>query len=119
MGNTFKNMALIAGAVILFFFALFVVNQTAQVVELSSRLNPGFGTAVLWFLLLLYSALILAAVLFFLRLPRPLKPPKLDIEPQISRYLEELRKRLAANPRLKDHDLADREKIEKAGGKVK
>jgi hypothetical protein len=63
---------------------------------------------------LLYTALIIAAVLFFLRLPRPLKPPKRDIEPQMSRYLEELRKRLAANPRLKDHDLSDREGIEKA-----
>jgi hypothetical protein len=114
MGNTIKTVALIVGAMILFFFALFVVNQTAQIVELSSRLSPGFGTAVLWFLLLLYSALIVAAALFFLRLPRPLKPPERDIEPQISQYLETLRKRLAANPRLKDHDLSDRAGIEKA-----
>jgi len=114
MGATMRTIALVVGAMILFFFALFVVNQTAQVVELSSRLSPGFGTAVLWFLLLLYSALIIAAALFFLRLPQPLKPPKLDIEPQISRYLEQLRKRLAAIPRLKGHDLTNREGIEKA-----
>ena len=114
MGDTIKTIALIVGAVILFFFALFVINQTVQVVELSSRLSPGFGTAVLWFLLLLYSALLIAAALFFLHLPRPLKPPKLDVEPQISQYLEKLRKRLSANPRLKDYDLSDRERIEKA-----
>ncbi len=114
MGDTLKTLALAAGAMVLFFFALFVVNQTAQIVELASRLSPGFGTAVLWFLLALYSGSIIAAALFFLRLPRPLRPPKSDIEPQISRYLEALRKRLAANPRLKDHDLAGREGIEKA-----
>jgi hypothetical protein len=114
MGRTMKTIALAAGAAILFFFALFVVNQTAQVVELSSRLSPAFGNAVLWFLLALYSASIIAAALFFLRLPRPLRPPELDIEPQISQYLEALRKRLSANPRLKGCDLSSREKIEKA-----
>lgn len=109
-----KTIVFVVSAVILFFFALFVVNQTAQVVELASRLNPGFGTAVLWFLLGLYAALIIAAALFFLRLPRPLKPPEIESEPRFSQYLEELRKRLAATPRLKGHDLTGREGIEKA-----
>ena len=41
MGHTIKTITFVVSAVILFFFALFVVNQTAQVVELSSRLSPG------------------------------------------------------------------------------
>lgn len=114
MGNTIKTITFVVSAVILFFFALFVVNQTAQVVELASRLSPGFGTAVLWFLLGLYAALIIAAALFFLRLPRPLKPPEIESEPRFSQYLEELRKRLTTTPRLRGHDLSGREGIEKA-----
>ena len=114
MYNTVKNVALVASGVILFFFVLFVVNQTAQLVALADRVSPAFGTAVLWFLLGLYAALILSTAVFFLRLPKPLVPPSTEAEPEFSRYLDALRKRLAANPRLKGYDLADRAGIENA-----
>ena len=114
MYDTLRNVALAASAVILFFFVLFVVNQTAQVVGLADRVSPAFGTAVLWFLLGLYAALILAASVFFLRLPKPLAPPETEMEPEFSRYLDALRTRLAANPRLKGFDLSDRAGIESA-----
>ncbi|MGE5799964.1 MAG: hypothetical protein ACM337_06520 [Syntrophaceae bacterium] len=64
MYRTIKNVALAASTVILFFFVLFVVNQTAQVVGLADRVSPAFGTAVLWFLLGRYNAL--AAHLFII-----------------------------------------------------
>jgi hypothetical protein len=114
MYNTIKNAALVVSGVILFFFVLFVVNQTAQLVALADRVSPAFGTAVLWFLLGLYAALILSAAAFFLRLPKPLVPPETEAEPEFSRYLDALRKRLAANPRLKGYDLSDRAGIENA-----
>jgi hypothetical protein len=114
MYNTIKNAALVVSGVILFFFVLFVVNQTAQLVALADRVSPAFGTAVLWFLLGLYAALILSAAAFFLRLPKPLVPPATEAEPEFSRYLDALRKRLAANPRLKGYDLSDRAGIENA-----
>jgi uncharacterized membrane protein YcjF (UPF0283 family) len=114
MMRTIKNVALAASAVILFFFVLFVVNQTAQVVGLADRVSPAFGTAVLWSLLGIYAALVIAAAAFFLGLPKPLVPPEDEIEPGFSRFLESLRKRLAANPRLKGYDLSSRERIEKA-----
>ncbi len=114
MYDTLRNVALAASAVILFFFVLFVVNQTAQVVGLADRVSPAFGTAVLWFLVGLYAALILAASVFFLRLPKPLAPPETEMEPEFSRYLDALRTRLAANPRLKGFDLSDRAGIESA-----
>jgi hypothetical protein len=101
-------------AVILFFFVIFVVNQTAQLVSLADRVSPAFGTAVLWLLLGLYAALILATAAFLLRLPKALVPPATEVEPEFSRYLDALRKRLAANPRLKGHDLSDRAGIENA-----
>jgi hypothetical protein len=114
MARTIKNVALVASAVILFFFVLFVINQTAQVVGLADRVSPAFGTAVLWFLLGIYAVLVVAAFVFFLRLPKPLVPPESEMEPGFSRYLEALRKRLAANPRLKGYELTDRAGIEKA-----
>ncbi len=114
MYRTIKNVALFVGALILFFFVLFVINQTALVVELASRLNPALGTIVLWFLIGLYAAFVIAAVVFYIRLPKPLKPLESETEPQFSMYLEALRRRLAANPRLKGYDLSSRTGIEKA-----
>ena len=114
MYNTVRNVALAVSGVILLFFVLFVVNQTAQAVALADRVSPAFGTAVLWFLVGLYAAVVLAAAVFFLRLPKSLVPPATETEPEFSRYLEALRKRLAANPRLRGHDLSDRAGIEKA-----
>ena len=114
MYNTVRNVALAVSGVILLFFVLFVVNQTAQAVALADRVSPAFGTAVLWFLVGLYAAVVLAAAVFFLRLPKPLAPPATETEPEFSRHLEALRKRLAANPRLRGHDLSDRAGIEKA-----
>jgi hypothetical protein len=77
-------------------------------VELASRLSPAAGTIVLWFLLGLYAAFIIATVLFFLRLPKPLELPESETEPKFSLYLEALRKRLAVNPRFKGYDLSGR-----------
>lgn len=114
MYRTIKNAALVASALVLFFFVLFVINQTAQAVELASHLSPAAGTIVLWLLLVLYAAFVIAAVVFFLRLPKPLAPPESETEPKFSRYLEALRSRLAENPRLQGHDLSGRAGIEKA-----
>ena len=114
MYQTIKNVALGAGVLLLFFFVLFVINQTALAVELASRLSPALGTIVLWFLTGLYAVFIIATVVFSVRLPRPLKPLESETEPQFSLYLEALRKRLASNPRLKGYDLSGRAGIEKA-----
>jgi hypothetical protein len=121
MYKTIKNVALIAGVLILFFLVLFVINQTVQVVELASRLSPVFGTIILWLLIGLYAAFVIVTTLFYLRLPKPLKPPESEMEPQFSLYLKALRERLVSNPLLKGYDLSCRAGIEKAlenlGGK--
>ncbi len=114
MYRSIKSAALGASGLILFFFILFVVNQTAQVVELASRLSPAAGTIILWLLLGLYAAAAVSAAVFFLRLPRPLAQPESETEPEFSRYLDALRSRLAVNPRLGGRDLAGRAGVEKA-----
>ena len=114
MYKTIKNVALTAGVLILFFFVLFVINQTAQVVELASRLSPVLGTIILWLLICLYALSVIATMVFYLRLPKPLKPLESETEPRFSMYLESLRERLVANPHIKEYDLSGRAGIEKA-----
>jgi hypothetical protein len=114
MYRTIKNVALAASAFILFFFVLFVINQTVQVVELASHLSPIMGTIVLWLLLGLYASFVIMTVVFFLKLPKPLEPSESEAEPKFSLYIEALRNRLAGNPRLKGYKLSGRAGIEEA-----
>ncbi len=95
-------------------FTVFVVNQTVQVVELAERLDPRFGLAVLWVLLVTYAVLLLTPIYLWLRLPPALAPAKSAEGPEFEQHLEALRKRLARNPRLGEAPLETREDVEGA-----
>lgn len=114
MKETFRRIALLVSAFVLFFFVLFVINQTAQVVDLASRVSPLAGTLVLWLLIGLYAAAIVTTAVMFLRLPKPLVPPESEAAPEFPAYLKALRERLSANPLLKGGDLSGREQVEQA-----
>ncbi len=121
MNNPFKKIALFASVLVLLFFIIFVINQTAQVVELADKVNPKFGGIVFRTLLIVYAVLILIPVVSFLRLPRSLMPPRSEDAPEFGAYLEALKERLASNPHLKDMDpfepATDREGIGNPGEK--
>jgi len=112
MYQTFRRITLLAGGFILFFFILFIINQTAQVVDLASRASPLAGTVVLWLLLGLYAAVIVTTAVMFLRLPRALIPPESEEAPSFPSYLKLLRERLSSNPHLAGVDLSSREQLE-------
>jgi hypothetical protein len=114
MNKTFRKIAFLASVFVLFFFVLFVVNQTAQVVDLASRADPLAGAVVFWFLIGLYAAVMVMTAVMFLRLPKPLIPPESEEAPEFPAYLETLRKRLSSNPLLEGRDLFGREQIEQA-----
>jgi hypothetical protein len=114
MNKTFRKIAFLASVFVLFFFVLFVVNQTAQVVDLASRADPLAGAVVFWFLIGLYAAVMVMTAVMFLRLPKPLIPPESEEAPEFPAYLETLRKRLSSNPLLEGRDLSGREQIEQA-----
>ena len=114
MDKTFKKIVFLASLLIILFFIVFVINQTAQVVQLAGNVSPGFGRLVFWALCFIYGILILVPVLLFLRLPGSLKPPRSDEAPGFNNHLNALRKRLASNPHLKGRDLSTREQIEKS-----
>ncbi|MHC5538941.1 DUF697 domain-containing protein [Singulisphaera rosea] len=116
MARTIRLIAVFASGTILLSFVVLVVNQTAQVVQLATTLHPLCGTVTLLTLLTAYSVLIGTPIVMILRLPSPLEPPLTDEGPEFDAHLGRLRKRLATNPHLKDHDLAGRMGVEAAIG---
>ena len=102
------------GLFVLLAFGIFVVNQTADVVRLASTISPELGTSVLVGLLVLYAGLLITPLVLYLRLPAPLVPPKTDQGAEFEAHLEALKRRLRANPQLRDHPLATRDDVEAA-----
>ncbi len=114
MNKTLKRIVLFVSFFVLLFFILFVINQTAQVVQLASRVNLSFGNFVFWALILVYATLLFIPVFLFLSLPRSLTPPKSEGAPEFSAYLAALKKRLASNSHLKGLELSSRQHLEEA-----
>ena len=76
MNRTLKTIVVFASVLIIFFFILFVINQTAQVVQLAEKVSPSFGNFVFWALLLVYAILLFIPVFLFLSLPKFSHPSK-------------------------------------------
>jgi hypothetical protein len=112
--TTLKKLVLFASILIILFFILFVINQTAQVVQLAEKVTPSLGSLVFWCLLIIYAVLILVPVFLFLSLPKSLTPPKSEDAPEFSAYLATLKKRLASNSHLKGLELSSRQHVEEA-----
>jgi len=116
MRTELRRIALYVSIVVCLLFVLFVVNQTAQVVELAHTVSPSFGQALLYGLLVVYALLLLVPAVIFARLPRALRPPSDELSPEFDAYLRKLAARLASNPHLVEHDVVpdDRQSIEAA-----
>lgn len=87
------------------FATIVIVNQTIQFVQFASTIHPTLGSIVLIVLLLVFGLLVLIPLISIIRLPRVLRPPKDDDGAKFEAYLVKLRKRLARNPHLVDHDI--------------
>jgi len=98
-----KRLTLVAAALLLVVAAVFVVNQTAQVVALASTVSPALGRAVLIALLCVYAGVVLVPVVLFFRLPRALARPADEQAPDFEVYLARLGARLARHPELAGH----------------
>ena len=114
MNKTYKKIALFTSIFVLLLFACFVINQTAQIVQLAEKVSPTFGAIAFWTLLAAYAILILIPVVVFFRLPRSLMPPRSEEAQDFNAHLETLRKRLISNPHLKVRDLSGRQQVEEA-----
>lgn len=100
MKAQFARLALFAGVFILLCSAVFVVNQTAQVVALANTASPALGQFVLIGLLIVYALVVLVPIVMFARLPQAIRTPADDQSPEFQTYLKRLGARLATNPHL-------------------
>lgn len=114
MSKSLRTAALLLSIFLVAAFAVFLVNQTVQVVGLADRVHPALGTGVLWGLLLLYAACVLVPVAMMLRLPKPLSPPASEASPEFAAHLRALGLRLQGNPLVRGRALSAREDIEAA-----
>lgn len=114
MRRTLLQVVTVAVALATVSFAVVVVNQSAQLVELAGRVHPWAGQAMFWGLLLFYAGCVLVPVALWLRLPRSLVPPAAEDEAGLERHLQALRRRLARNRRVSGMALSSREEIETA-----
>jgi hypothetical protein len=98
MKTTVKTLLLLGSGLVLLSFGVFVINQTAQVVELTKQVHPTLGSVTLYGLLITYTGLIGAPVVIVLRMPRALTPPASESGPEFEAHVAALGRRLESNP---------------------
>ena len=114
MTKSLKRLCIAVSIPVLTLFVLFVINQTIQVVDFTSRISPMLATMVLWGLIAIYAGVIIVPVAILLRLPRHLRPPRSEESEDFPAYLEALKRRLRCNPQLNGTALSERSDIEQA-----
>ncbi len=114
MNKTLKKIVLFTSSLILVLFILFVINQTAQVVQLADKVSPSFGNFVFWALILVYAIFLFIPMFLFLSLPKSFTPPKSEHAPEFNSHLAALKKRLASNSHLKGLEVSSRQHVEEA-----
>jgi Domain of unknown function (DUF697) len=114
MSSTLKNIVLILAAFVLLVFAVFLFNQTMQIVQSARTLNVMFGNAVLWALIFLYSILLLTPFVLWFRLPKRILPPAATEGNEYDAFVAQFKKRLSRNPRLRGLPLQEAADLESA-----
>src|SRR3954466_15569740 len=97
MNKTIRNLAVLGSSIVVLSFGVFVVNQTAQVVQLAATFHPGAGRIVLFALIGAHGVLVAVPVVMVVRLPKPLEPPTTRDGPEYIVHLDRLRGRLRVN----------------------
>lgn len=116
MGKAPALLIVLLGIFVLTCFSVFLIDVTAQAVQLASLLHPRAGSITLWSLLALYTFCGVVPVIMLLSMRKRLIPPHVAEGPEFDRFLKQLIKRLNANPHLKGQALTTRDDVEKAIG---
>jgi Domain of unknown function (DUF697) len=95
-----RRLVVVGGLLALVCSAIFVINQTAQVVSLANTVSPVLARVVLGVLLTTYALVTLGSVVLFIRLPKPMAPPANEQSSEYQAYLRRLGSRLANHPDL-------------------
>lgn len=116
MTSQFRFLLAAFAGFVLLTFALFVINQTSQVVMLAQAIDLTLGQVVLVGLIIIYAGLIAVPVVLFLSVPRALSPPQSEQSPEFAAYVQQLAARLTKNPYLAGETISatDRASITRA-----
>jgi len=100
-----KRLFLYVAIPLSIFITIVVINQTIQITNFASTINPTFGSTVLYSLLTLYGVLLLVPLIAIVRLPKVIPLTADENSPEFEAYMALLKKRLANNRHLKDSNL--------------
>ena len=101
MSTTIRRIALLVSAFILLVFALFLFNQTVQIIQSARAVNTTLGEGVKWALIFSYCLLIIVPVFLWFRLPKRMLPPAVANGHEYDRFMADFRGRLSKHPRLR------------------
>jgi hypothetical protein len=101
MSKIVKKIALLLAMFIVIVFAVFVFNQTVQIVQSARTVNAALGEGVMWALIFTYCFLLIVPVYLWFRLPKRMLPPAAAEGAEYDRFMADFRRRLARNPRLR------------------
>ena len=114
MRKTIIKYAVVAAVFFTVSFAIILVNQMAQLVELAARLHPAAGDFTFWLLVAFYAACVAVPIIMWLRLPRSMVLPATVEGPEFERHLRYFGARLHANLLLAGEPIDSRADIEAA-----
>jgi hypothetical protein len=114
MSTTLKKIVLILSAFLLVVFAVFLFNQTVQIVESARGVNATLGNAVMWALIFTYIVLLLTPFVLWFRLPKRILPPVETEGEAYDAFLTDFKRRLSRNPRLRGLVLESASELESA-----
>lgn len=114
MTATVRRIALLLALFVVVVFAVFLFNQTAQIVQSARVVNPTFGNGVMWGLIFTYSLLLITPFVLWFRVPKRVSPPAVAEGAEYDRFMADFRKRLSRNSRLRGMPLSTAEHIDAA-----
>lgn len=116
VNKTLKRIAVLVSLFIVVVFGVFLFNQTAQIVQSARTVNARFGDGVMWGLIFLYSALLLAPIVVWFKVPKRKAPPSTSEGPEYAQFMADFRERLGRNSRLRGVNLVSAEDVNAAIG---
>lgn len=97
-------------------FVVTIINQTAQLVNLVALVDTRLALGLLVTLIIVYAICLVVPIVLFIRLPKPLRPPRDENAPEFPQHLAALQVRLNQNAYLKQQGMrvTNRQEVEAA-----
>jgi len=114
MSKTLKKIVILLAAFLIVVFAIFLFNQTMQIVQSARAMNVVFGDGVMWALIFLYAGLLVTPFVLWFRLPKRILPPAETEGEAYEEFVAQFRRRLARHPRLRGMALESMSDLESA-----